>query len=611
MRNKTQNALIILGLSVSTFLIVGITIVAIVNIQGKLSSTYREFGQILSTTLATESAEILNNMSESEQTQALKSRAKFILDSNSDIAFLEYYDKDTNLKYSSQDDFPERAKNVQNTLISSPMIYTDSATGDKIIVGSLTLGLSNNAIQTVSKATKNSLFIIIFITWGIYIIAILLNSYLITRELNILHSGVKRISTGEFGYKLPNRPANGEIKELFDAFNDMSTRLHQYEEKNIDKLTIERNKFEAVLMSIANGVVVCDNYDNVILVNNAAKKMLSVENDDIINTKIQQFCDTDGKLCFKEKIDQFKDTPLDDMEKKPLEFNIEIDKVVLKTLVSPMFSKNQEYAGYIIVMIDVTREVEVDKLKNSFISNVSHELRTPVTVLRTYVDTLYNHSDNFDAETKHEFINVINNEASRLHNMVNDSLDFSRLESANVKLPKEPVAITNLIEASIQSVDVLAKEKGITFSVIKEPDLPDVTLNVESIESVLRNLLSNAIKYSNQGGKVKVRAEVAKDSRYVEVSVEDNGMGIAPEYQKKVFDRFFRVENATHTIKGTGLGLHLVKVAIEQHHQGEVFVNSKLGEGSTFGFRIPFVPFPEENNEEEEYPMGNKPVETA
>jgi len=194
--------------------------------------------------------------------------------------------------------------------------------------------------------------------------------------------------------------------------------------------------------------------------------------------------------------------------------------------------------------------------------------------------------------------------------MVNDILDFSRLESASVKLPKEPVAITNLIESSIQSVDVLAKEKEITFSVIKEPDLPDVTLNVESIESVLRNLLTNAIKYSNQGGKVKVRAEVAKDNRYVEVSVEDNGMGIAPEYQKKVFDRFFRVENATHTIKGTGLGLHLVKVAIEQHHQGEVFVRSKLGEGSTFGFRIPFVPIQEENAEEE-YPMGNKPVETA
>ena len=609
MRNKTQNALIILGLSVSTFLIVGITIVAIVNIQGKLSGTYRELGQVLSTTLATESADILNSLPESEQNGALKNRAVSILSGNKDIAFLEYFDKDGNLKYSSSDDFAERAKNKgePNTLISSPILYSNPETGEVTTVGSVNLGLSNDAIHTVSKATKNSLFIIIFITWSIYIIAILLNSYLITRELNILRSGVRRISTGDFGYKIPSSTANGEIKELFDAFNDMSARLHQYEEKNVDKLTMERNKFETVLMSIANGVVVCDNFDTVVLVNNAAKKMLAVENEDIVNTKLQQFCDTNGQLCFKEKIEQFKDTPLDDMEKKPLEFNIEIDKTVLKAFMSPMLAKSQEYAGYIIVLIDVTREVEVDKLKNSFISNVSHELRTPVTVLRTYIDTLYNHADNFDAETKVEFLNVINTEAARLHKMVNDILDFSRLEAKDVKLHKEPVAITNLIEAAVQSVEVLAKEKNITFSIIKEPDLPEVTLNVDSIDSVLRNLLSNAIKYSNNGGKIKVRAEVAKDNRYVEVSVEDNGMGIAPEYQKKVFDRFFRVENATHTIKGTGLGLHLVKVAIEQHHQGEVFVHSQLGEGSTFGFRIPFVPQPAE----EEYPTGNSPVKAV
>ena len=598
MRIKTQNLLIVTGLLVSTSLIIGITFVAVVNIQDKLSNTYTEFGKILSKTLAVESVETIKDKPQFDQELALKSKTRSILSGNSEIAFIEYFDEKNNLKYSSKEDFPERA-NISKVSVSAPMVAS-SADGKKNIVGSLNIGLSNAEIELVSKTTKNSLFIIIFVTWGIYILAILLYSYLITRELNILHAGVKKISTGEFGYKISNTPVNSEIKDLFKAFNNMSMRLHQYEEKNIDKLTLERNKFEAVLMSIANGVVVCDNFDNVVLINNSAQKILDVQNSQILNTKIHQYCGIDGEFCFKEKIEQFKETPLDVMEKKPFEFNIEMGSMVIKALISPMFSKNQEYVGYIIVLINITKEAEIDKLKSDFISNVSHELRTPVTVLRTYIDTLHNHAENFDKETQAEFISVINTEADRLHKMVNEILDFSRLESPDVKLEKTSVNITDLIEEAMKSVEVLATEKNLHFSLIKEPNLPHVTLHVDSIEGVLRNLISNAIKYSHQGGRIKIRAELAKKNNFVEVTVEDNGMGIAPEFQEKVFDRFFRVENDTHTIKGTGLGLHIVKVTIEQHHKGEVFVHSKLGEGSTFGFRIPIVP----PVEDEEYPVG-------
>ena len=110
------------------------------------------------------------------------------------------------------------------------------------------------------------------------------------------------------------------------------------------------------------------------------------------------------------------------------------------------------------------------------------------------------------------------------------------------------------------------------------------------------NILSNAIKYSPDGKRIKIRVERSRDGKYVEVSVEDQGEGIPEKYQKKIFDRFFRVENATHTVKGTGLGLHLVKVTIEKHHNGQVFVNSKEGEGSTFGFRLP-IEIPQEELE--------------
>lgn len=592
---STQNKLILLGLVVSTVLIVGLAVFAITNIQQKITEVYSGFGEIMTKTLAIESVEITKDVQEFDKFKTLQAHTESIMNSNTEIAFIEFKDDQNNTIYSSKNDFPERAN--QAVIKSSSQMLVDKD-GEKVNIGKVIVGLSGSATKDISHATRNSMLVVFTVAWLVFTLVILINTILITRELSMLHHGVKKISTGAFGYTLDNKNTSGEIKELIQAFNDMSLRLHQYEEQNIEQLTLERNKFEAVLMSIVNGVVVCDNYDNVVLVNNAAKKMLEVEDEQILNTKIQMYCDTDGELCFKEKIEQFKDTPLDIMENKPLEFNIEIDGRVIKSVISPMFSKNQDYVGYVIVLIDVTKEVEIDRMKSNFISNVSHELRTPVTVLRTYIDTLHNHSDDFDEKTNKEFFEVINKEAARLHKMVNDILDFSRLEAGNIKIEKENTNIVPVIEQQIKSVQVLAEEKNVTFSIIKEPNLPTIPFHVDSIERALNNLLSNAIKYSPENGRIKVRAELARDPNFVEVSVEDQGCGISEEHQKKIFERFYRVENNTHTVKGTGLGLHLVKISIEKHHQGQVFVKSRPNEGSTFGFRLPINPVEIEEEEE-------------
>ena len=592
---STQNKLILLGLVVSTILIVGLAVFAITNIQQKISEVYSGFGEILTKTLAIESVEITKNVQEFEKFSTLQAHTHSIINSNNEIAFIEFQDDKNNIIYSSKKEYPNRASQAKITSSAQMVVNND---GVKTTIGKVTVGLTGGATKDISHATRNSMLVVFTVAWLVFTFVILINTILITRELSMLHHGVKKITTGQFGYTLDDKNTSGEIKDLINAFNDMSLRLHQYEEQNIDQLTLERNKFEAVLMSIVNGVVVCDNYDNVVLVNNAAKKMLEVEDSQILNTKIQMYCDTDGELCFKEKIEQFKDTPLDVMENKPLEFNIEIDSRVLKAVISPMFTTNQDYVGYVIVLIDVTKEVEIDRMKSNFISNVSHELRTPVTVLRTYIDTIYNHSDEFDEQTNKEFFEVINKEAARLQKMVNDILDFSRLESGNVNVEKELTDIVPLIESEIKSMQILAEEKHITFSLIKEPDLPQIPINADSIERALNNLLSNAIKYSPENGRIKVRAEIARDPQYIEVSVEDQGCGISEEHQKKIFERFYRVENDTHTVKGTGLGLHLVKITIEKHHKGEVFVKSKPGEGSTFGFRLPINP-PADTTDEE------------
>lgn len=591
----TQNQLILLGLVLSTLFIILIAIAASLNIQNNLNEGYQNFGKIISKTLAIESVDVIKDIPEYAKYSTLKYHSQSILNSNDDIAFIEFTDNKGNVIYSSKEDYPKQAAGAKVS-VSSPMIIKNL--GKSSSIGSVMVGLSGNIINHISSTTRASLLFVFVIAWAVFALVIVINTYLITRELRILHHGVRKISTGAFGYKIEGKGVSSEVKELFDAFNDMSNRLHLYEEQNVEQLTLEKNKLEAVLMSIANGVVVCDNFDNVVLVNNHAQKLLEVGEDEILNSKIQLYCDSNGELCFKEKIEQFKDTPLDIMETKPLDFSIEVDKRIIKAIMSPMFSRNKDYVGYIIVLIDVTKETEMDKIRGHFISNVSHELRTPVTVLRSYIDTLFNYGNDFDFNTQKEFIGVMNQEIVRLNKLVNDILDFSRLEASNVKLEKNMMNVVELIENSVESMQVLAQEKNLTFSIMKEPDLPEIPINEGSIERALKNLLSNAIKYSPEGGRVKIRAERARTGDFVEVSIEDQGLGIPEEYQSRIFDRFFRIENDAHTIKGTGLGLHLVKIAVEKHHGGQVFVQSKLNEGSTFGFRLPITQLREEGAEE-------------
>ena len=590
----TQSKLIFAGMAFSTVAIVLLGYLATYAIEGAIGSGYKNFASIISKTLAVESEEIIKDIPELEKYETLRNHSKSILKNNSDISYIEFSDINSKVIYSSRQDFPSKYEK-DAIKASAPLKIT--TLGQPEVVGSVMVGLSGSTLSKVVKTTQISMVLVFLLAWIVIAGIVFMNTSIIARELRKLYNGVKRISSGEFGYTIDKENAGQEVSELFDAFNDMSDKLSRYNEQTIESLTFERNKLEAVLMSIVNGVVVCDNKDRVILVNNHAKQLLDVTEEDIIKSQIQQYCDTNGELCFKEKIDEFKNTPLEEMESKPLVFNIEVSNKIIKSLISPMFTRSGTYTGYIIVLIDVTKEMEMDKLRSHFISNVSHELRTPVTVLRSYIDTLFNYGDSFDFNTQREFIGVMNQEIIRLNRMVNDILDFSRYESQNVHLDMQKHNVVEIIEDCVNQVGVLAKEHDLTFSVIVEPDLPQVMLNQDSISRALMNIVSNAIKYSPDGKRIKIRAERSRVENCIDISVEDQGAGIPEESLSKIWERFYRVENATHSVKGTGLGLHLVKIAIEKHHHGEVFVTSKLGEGSTFGFRLP-IDQPEEEIEE-------------
>ena len=574
---SAQNRLIIFGLVFSTLLIMAIAVFSSINIQKNLNMSYHSFGQVISKTLAIESADLIKNAPEKQKKEILKTHSDLILKSNKDIVFVEFRDKNGKSVYKSSNKNISKKSNIS---VSSPM--KNIQTGEN--TGSVIVGLSGDIAEKLSSTTRATMLFVFILAWLVFAFVVLINTYLITRELKILRDGVKRISSKEFGVKIESQDVSEEIKELFNAFNDMSNKLHLYEESNVEQLTLERNKLKAVLMSIANGVIVCDNNDSVTLINAHAKELLELQDDQLLNTNIKNYVDSDGNFCFSEKIDEYKKLSLEERASKPVIFEIKLDDKTLKSIISPMFTQNHDYVGYIIVMIDVTKETEMNQMRTQFISNVSHELRTPVTVLRSYIDTLYDMGNEFDYESQKEFIGTLHTEIVRLQNMVNDILDFSRLDS-NAKIEKSENDLSQLVDYCVNEVQTLLKERNLTIEVEKDDDLPMVNCNYDSIARALTNYLSNAIKYAPDNSAIKVK--LYRDNNEVVLTVRDEGIGIAPEFQKKVFERFYRVENKTHSVKGTGLGLHLVKTTIEKHHHGHVFVNSVPEHGSTFGFTLP------------------------
>ena len=579
---SAQKKLIITGLFFSTLLLFLISALAVFSIKDNLNMCYKYFGQVISKSLAIETVSLTRGLPKETIYNTLRTHSISIIETNEDMAFIEFKDSNSEVIYSTKNDGICSSRKSRVT-VSSPLVVFQN--GNPTAIGSVTIGLTGSIVDEVSSMTRLSLAIAFLIAWLTIALIIIMNTLIATKELRTLCDGVRKLSSGEFGYKINSKGVSKEAREVFKAFNNMSEKLHLYNESSVESLMLERNKFEAILMSIVNGVIVCDNNDRVVLVNEHAKQMLEVTDDEIINTNLQQYCDSNGIDAFEEKIKEFKNTPINQMVDKPLEFNIEVADKIFKTVISPMFLSNGDYVGYIVVLIDFTKEEEMNKMRSQFISNVSHELRTPVTVLRSYIDTLYTMGDEFDLETQKEFIGIMNKEIIRLHDMVNDILDFSRYQAKNVHLDKEMSDVSKLIQECVDRANVLAEEKEISIIVMIEPDLPQIPINYDSITRVIMNLLTNAIKYSPKGKKVKIKVEKVKE--YLEISVEDEGIGISEENQKKVFDRFFRVENKTHTVKGTGLGLHLVKVTVEKHHHGKVFVKSKLNEGSTFGIMLP------------------------
>jgi len=268
----------------------------------------------------------------------------------------------------------------------------------------------------------------------------------------------------------------------------------------------------------------------------------------------------------------------------------------------PVYVRSGALLGRIYAFRDATRERELDRMKTEFISLVSHELRTPLTSVKGFCDLLLEDSaDQFDPESR-EYLEIIAFNADRLIALINDILDITRIDSDRIELKPEACSIADAVSDATSAINVILKQRGHTLSVDVPDNLPPVWADRARLAQVMANLLANALKYTLQPGEIRISARAAYSAEElppgapraqivpcVVISVQDSGIGIAPEDADRIFERFFRTQTGPNSgISGTGLGLAIVKSLVELQG-GRVWFESAPGEGSTFLFSIPLA----------------------
>ncbi|MFM5889501.1 MAG: two-component system sensor histidine kinase NblS [Dolichospermum sp.] len=461
---------------------------------------------------------------------------------------------------------------------------------NKKYLGVLAVGINPNQTAVISTNFTRDVTLAVFITiWVMVILAGVINALTITKPIKELLVGVKQIAAGNFKQRI-NIPLGGELGELILSFNEMAERLERYEEQNIEELTAEKAKLETLVSTIADGAVLIDNNMQVILVNPTARRIFNWENMDVVGNNILRHLPQSVQMEISRTLYEMAAG-----ECESAEFRIPLNQPTQRTvrilLTTVLNLQRESIKGIAITVQDITREVELNEAKSQFISNISHELRTPLFNIKTYIETLHDYGEDLGIEERQEFLQTVNNETDRLTRLVNDVLDLSKLESGKT-YNFDKVDLPQALEQTLRTYQLNAKDKGVELFQELTPNLPLVLGNYDLLLQVFGNLIGNALKFTPAGGKVVIRAYQLDDNSNshhqpgkVRIEISDTGIGIAPEDQQGIFDRFFRVENRVHTLEGTGLGLSIVRNIIDRHHS-QVNLVSEVGIGTTFWFDL-------------------------
>ncbi len=365
----------------------------------------------------------------------------------------------------------------------------------------------------------------------------------------------------------------------------------------------ENTKTQAILQSLGEGVIVLNEHNQIVLFNRAAEEMLDIAAGAIIGqplTAIGSYGNTDAVQQRSWKILSGFQQGLDEITVHGKNHTriVELpapDQSIALNFAAVIGPSNITY-GSVVVLRDITREIEADRAKRDFVSSVSHELRTPLTAIKGFVDLLNAGTAGALNEGQAAFLSVVKNNTRRLMELIDDMLEIGRIDANKIELNFDSVNVPDIITDVLQTLQAEIARKAQSVHIDIAPDLPPIEADERRLTQVVLNLVSNAVKYTYPEGSISIRSSL-NPAGMLEVDVEDTGVGVSPEQQKNLFRRFYRADNPLRDeVVGTGLGLSIAKSLVELH-SGEMWVQSEVGKGSIFSFILP-VQQPEQADDE-------------
>ena len=391
-----------------------------------------------------------------------------------------------------------------------------------------------------------------------------------TEPISDLTHFADALSRGELGRRTM-REEKGEISTLATSLNTMAESLARL----IEQTHQDKAELLTILSSMSEGVIATDTLQRILIVNDAAGRLLGFDPAQAVGRHLWQVIRNDQIIKAAGEVVTGQSRKL-----------ISVGPVSARHLDVTLctFPSEGPAHGLVIVAHDITQSFQYQELRKEFVANVSHELRTPLTVIKGFVETLQDGAWR-DERKAPEYLSTIHRHTNQLTNLVSDLLELSKLESTGLSPRRAPVDLGLVIRKAHELLTPAVQKKAQTLLVDVPGDLPTLKGNADYLERAVANLIDNASKYTPDGGQIRVRANANGQSVTVEVS--DNGIGIPQDDIPRIFERFYRVDRSrSREMGGTGLGLSIVK-HVAQVHGGQIEVDSTPGKGSTFRLKLP------------------------
>ncbi len=496
-------------------------------------------------------------------------------DSESDIESMDDHSNRPEIQQALAEGYGSHVKRKSPTL-GIRMMYVAVA----LCEGDVPLGVVRTSVATsaLDQALEEIYRKILWSGLAMALCAILL-SLVIARRISgpivSMQRIANRFATGQLDLRVPI-PESTELRSLAQALNEMARQLQD----RIGTITQQRNEVEAILSSMIEGVLAVDQEGHISSINRAAAKLLDLDAEACKGRNV-------AEVIRDVHLQEFVRNTLDGTQVEEANIALPINGGRYFQLHGAQLSQESgRHGGAVIVLHDMTRIFRLENVRRDFVANVSHELKTPVTSIKGFVEALLE-GDAPDAEQIQHYLGIVAKHTDRLNAIIDDLLSLSRLEedSHQRRISFEEVDLQPVLESALEFAQIHAQGKEVNLDLIC-PEMPvKAKINGPLLEQAVVNLIDNAVKYSENGARVVVR--FTDQEGQVNISVQDNGPGIAKDHLSRLFERFYVVDKGrSRRLGGTGLGLAIVK-HIVQVHGGVVNVESELGQGSVFTLSLP------------------------